>query len=397
MVKMAHLAIVGSHSVNGVAALHSEIIKRETFREFYGISPEKFNNKTNGVSHRRWLIQSNPELSRLICEAIGDGWITETDELEKLLPFRDNPGFLSRLSDIKRVNKKRLADYIYKSTNILVDPESVFDVQVKRLHAYKRQLMNAFKILDLYNRIKADPNADVNPCTFIFSAKAAQGYAFAKEVIKYINSVADLVNSDPAVAGRLKVIFLENFCVSLGQLIYPAADISEQISTAGKEASGTGNMKFMMNGAITLGTLDGANIEILGCVGRENMKIFGIDADEAARISYNHEYDPETLINSDPRIRKLMEQLTDGTFSASGYSFWAIRDAMRSGRDEFFVLKDLGSYIEAWEQLTGLYYADKDEWNRIALTNIAKSGFFSSDRTIGEYAKDIWNVNFERR
>ncbi len=274
---MANLSIIGSHSVNGVAALHTDILKDTVFHDFYKLFPDKFNNKTNGVSHRRFLVQSNPALARLITEAIGDGWIEDMTELERLLDFRTDAAFLERLRGVKLQNKVRLADYIYKTSGVMVDPQSVFDIQVKRIHAYKRQLLNAFKVLDLYNRLRENPDLAINPYTFLFSGKAAQGYAFAKEVIKFITSVADVVNADPVVSQKIRVVFLENFCVSNAQLIYPAADISEQISTAGKEASGTGNMKLMMNGAVTIGTLDGANVEIRNLVGDGNITIFRPD------------------------------------------------------------------------------------------------------------------------
>lgn len=388
---MANMSIIGSHSVNGVAALHSKILQDDVFHGFYTLFPERFNNKTNGVSQRRFLVQSNPELAGLITEAIGEGWIEDMRKLERLDDFAGDSAFLERLAAVKRAGKVRLSNFISRRMEIDVDPDSLFDIQVKRIHAYKRQLLNALKVLDLYNRLKADPNLPIQNTTFIFSGKAAQGYAYAKEIIKFINSVADLVNSDPEVRKRIKVVFIENFCVSNGQLIYPAANISEQISTAGKEASGTGNMKFMMNGAITLGTLDGANIEILEQVGRENMTIFGLTAEETMNYARYGGYSSKNVIAGDPRLKKITSQLVDGTFEKSGQNFWGIYDALVSNNDEYFVLGDFDSYIKAWHQLNDLY-ADTNAWSRQSLANIAHSGFFSSDRTIAEYSRDIWGT-----
>ena len=390
-VRMANLSVIGSSSVNGVAKLHSQILVKDVFSSFFNIFPERFNNKTNGVSHRRFLIQSNPDLAEFICSRIGDSWIKDMSQCEGLLKFRDDPAALEDLSRIKRINKVRLSNYIAKSGGPLTDPDSIFDIQVKRIHAYKRQLLNALKVLDLYNALLADPFREMEPVTFIFSGKAAQGYAYAKEIIKFINSVAQLVNSDPVISQKIKVVFIENFCVSNAQLIYPAADISEQISTAGKEASGTGNMKFMMNGAITLGTLDGANVEIRDVVGDGNIKIFGLTADETSAIYRNGGYNSQQTADADPRLKKMMSQLVDGTFAASGANFWGIYDAMLRHNDEYFVLKDFGPYVKAWNELTALH-GNKNDWNRISLVNIAKSGCFSSDRTISEYADDIWHI-----
>ncbi len=390
-VRMANLSVIGSNSVNGVAKLHSEILVKDVFSSFYSIFPERFNNKTNGVSHRRFLIQSNPDLADLICSCIGDGWIKDMSKCEALLKFKDDPSVLEKLSKIKRINKVRLSNYIAAHGGPLTDPDSIFDIQVKRMHAYKRQLLNAFKVLDLYNTLCKDPFRNMEPVTFVFSGKAAQGYAFAKETIKFINSVAKLVNSDPVVSQKIKVVFIENFCVSNAQLIYPAAEISEQISTAGKEASGTGNMKFMMNGAITLGTLDGANVEIRDAVGEENICIFGLTADQTAAIYRSGGYSSQQTADADPRLKKMMSQLVDGTFSASGANFWGIYDAMLRHNDEYFVLKDFDSYVSAFNRLCALHQ-DSTSWNRISLVNIAKSGCFSSDRTISEYASDIWHI-----
>lgn len=390
-IKMANLSVIGSHSVNGVSALHSDILTRTVFRKFHELDPDKFNNKTNGISHRRFLIQANPSLTRLINEAIGTGWQRDIDEIERLNGFLDDSAFLERYAESKRENKLRLAEYVMKHQNIAIDPDSVFDVQVKRMHAYKRQLLNAFKILDLYNRLKEDPALPVNNYTFIFAGKAAQGYEFAKETIKFINSLADKVNSDPDVNDRIKVVFIENFCVSNAQLIYPAADVSEQISTAGKEASGTGNMKFMMNGAVTLGTMDGANIEINQLVGDDNMFIFGYSADEAEGFAKFGGYSSRRIRENDPRLVRITNQLIDGFFRSSGQDFWGIHDSLIQWNDEFLVLGDFDSYIRAWERMDGAY-SDRLRWNRMSLANVAGSAFFSSDRTIREYAEDIWHI-----
>ena len=390
-VKMANLSVIGSHSVNGVSALHSDILTKTVFKEFYELSPEKFNNKTNGISHRRFMIQANPGLARLIDSRIGTDWQSNFSEIEQIGAFKDDHGFLDELAKVKRENKLRLAKYISERMEIDVDPDSVFDVQVKRIHAYKRQLLNGFKILDLYNRLKENPNLPINNHTFIFAGKAAQGYAFAKEVIKFINSLADMINSDPVISKRIKVVFMENFRVSNAQLIYPAADVSEQISTAGKEASGTGNMKFMMNGAVTLGTMDGANVEISQLAGMDNICIFGYSSDEVDNFYRHGGYSAQQCIDNDPRLKKMIEQLVDGTFSKSNYNFWGIHDALLRSNDEYFVLGDFDSYVKAFEDMDKIYN-DKYRWNAMSLANIANSAFFSSDRTIAEYAEDIWHT-----
>ncbi|MBQ3107758.1 MAG: glycogen/starch/alpha-glucan phosphorylase, partial [Firmicutes bacterium] len=380
-VRMANLSVIGSHSVNGVAALHSEILKETVFKDFYTLQPDKFNNKTNGISHRRFLIQSNPGLTKLITEAIGDGWKTDMTQISRLENFRSDAAFIEKLLDVKYQNKLRLADYLYQTSGVKVDPNSVFDVQVKRIHAYKRQLLNAFKVLDLYNQLKANPDLDINPYTFVFSGKAAQGYAYAKEVIKFINSVADVVNNDPVVSQKIRVVYVENFCVSNAQLIYPAADISEQISTAGKEASGTGNMKFMMNGAVTLGTLDGANVEIANLVGPENITIFGLTSDEAMNYYVQGGYNSKDECKKDPRLETISSQLVNGFFKNSGKDFWGIYDALLQHNDEYFVLKDFDSYTTAWRDMDKAY-SDALRWGSMSTMNIARSAFFSSDRTI---------------
>ena len=390
-VHMANLSIIGAHSVNGVAALHTEILKSEVLRDFYALTPEKFNNKTNGVTHRRFLAEANPPLARLITDAIGPDWLGDAMELERLLKYREDPAFLHSLREVKRQNKVRLGNYIADTMGIAVDPDSIFDIQVKRIHAYKRQLLAAFKIMELYNRIKNDPGSVTQPYTFLFAGKAAAGYAFAKESIKYVCSIADLVNSDPEVRKVLRVIFLENFNVSSAQLIYPAADISEQISTAGKEASGTGCMKFMFNGAVTLGTLDGANVEIRNQVGDDNIAIFGLTADQVLAYTQHGGYIAYDTVNADPRLRRIVEQLVDGTFQPMGKNFYGIHDALMKANDEYFVLKDFDSYIRTFESLSGAY-ADPIRWGRMSLQNIAKAGVFSSDRTIREYCEDIWHT-----
>ena len=390
-VKMANLSVIGSHSVNGVSALHSDILTKTVFKEFHNMEPDKFNNKTNGISHRRFMMQANPGLAGLIDKTIGTEWQTDFDRIKELEAYAQDSAFLDELMAVKRENKLRLADYIRTNMEIDVDPDSIFDVQVKRIHAYKRQLLNGFKILDLYNRLKENPDLPINNYTFIFAGKAAQGYAFAKEVIKFINSLADMVNSDPVVSKRIKVVFIENFRVSNAQLIYPAADISEQISTAGKEASGTGNMKFMMNGAVTLGTMDGANVEISELAGMDNIFIFGYSAEETDNFYRHGGYNSHNFVRGDGRLRRITDQLVDGTFSRSEYDFWGIHDALLRSNDEYFVLGDFDSYVKVWEEM-GRTYSDKERWARMSLANIANSSFFSSDRTIAEYAKDIWNI-----
>lgn len=393
-IKMAYLAIVGSHSVNGVARLHTEILKNQELKNFYEFYPKKFNNKTNGITQRRWLLHANRPLAELISSTIGDKWITDLDELNKLLPYADDSEFRGKFMAIKRENKKALAKYIKETNGIDVDPESIYDIQVKRLHEYKRQLLNVFHIIDLYFRIKANPSMEITPRTFIFGAKAAAGYKRAKDIIKLINSVADVVNNDPDVAGRIKVVFMANYCVSLAEKLIPAADVSEQISTAGKEASGTGNMKFMLNGAVTIGTMDGANVEIYEEVGADNIIIFGLSSEETARMSSEHSYNPWDVYHSDERVRRIMESLVDGTFSPSNPDifrdiYYSLLGNDRS--DEYFVLKDFASYVEAQERLEKMY-KDKEAWAKMAVINTAKSGKFSSDRTIKEYAEEIWDL-----
>ena len=393
-IKMAYLAIVGSHSVNGVAKLHTEILKKQELKDFYEFYPDKFNNKTNGITQRRWLLHANRPLAGLITNTIGDGWIRDLDELNKLLPMADNREFREKFMDIKRANKRALAEYIKMTNGVDIDPESIYDIQVKRLHEYKRQLLNVLHIIHLYFRLKAEPEMDITPRTFIFGAKAAAGYRMAKDIIKLINSVAEVVNNDPDVNGKIKVVFMANYCVSLAERLIPAADVSEQISTAGKEASGTGNMKFMLNGAVTIGTMDGANVEIHDEVGEENIIIFGLSSEETARMSREHSYNPWDMYHSDERIRRVMDSLVDGTFAPDNPELFrgVFNSLLGSDRsDEYFVLKDFASYAEAQERLERIY-KNKDEWSRMAVINTAKSGKFSSDRTIREYAKEIWNL-----
>ena len=390
-VRMANLSIVCSHSVNGVAELHTKILKEQVFKEFYELTPEKFNNKTNGVTHRRFLAEANPSYAKLITSKIGEGWLDNADELKKLEAYYDDEDFLHAMAASKHENKVRLAAYIKKVCDINVDPNSIFDVQVKRFHAYKRQLLNIFKVMDIYNRMIADPAFTVPPTTFIFSGKAAQSYYFAKEVIRLINGVADVVNNDERVNKVIKVVFIPNFRVSNAQLIYSAADISEQISTAGQEASGTSNMKLMMNGAITLGTLDGANIEIADLAGRENVKIFGLTEPEVVELQHSHYFSWDEYNNDPERLGRCVDELTDGTFAHLSGNFDSIRRELMDNNDHDLVLKDFKSYVNAWEELTAVY-ADTITWQRMALHNTANSGHFSSDRTIREYRDEIWGA-----
>ena len=395
-VRMAHLAIVGSHSVNGVAAIHTDIIKKQELREFYELYPEKFNNKTNGITPRRWLALCNPKLSSLISDTIGDGWIKNLSELEKLVPYAKDAAFQEKFMAIKHENKVNLSNYLQDKMGIELDPNSIFDVQIKRLHEYKRQLLNILQVMDLYNQIKANPSLDMPPRTFIFSAKAAASYGRAKLIIKLINSVADLVNNDKIVAGRLKVFFIPNYRVSLAEILIPAADVSEQISTAGKEASGTGNMKFMLNGALTVGTLDGANVEMLEEVGKDHIFIFGMNADEVLALRQSGMYSPWDVCNINQNIRLVLTDLINGTLDSDTGLFQELYHALLNGYggakpDEYFVLKDFASYSKAQADI-GEMYRNKVRWAESAIMNTAKSGKFSSDRTIRQYATDIWKL-----
>ena len=386
-VHMARLAIVGSHSVNGVAAIHTDILKKDTLKFFHRYYPTKFNNKTNGITHRRWLIGANPELTALIDETIGDAWQKAPDQLSHLNDHVTDKAFLAELSKIKRLRKGDLSDYIHTHGGILVDPDMIFDVQVKRIHSYKRQIMNILHIMYLYHELKTNKRFRIPPTARFFGGKAAPGYYIAKETIRLINAVADKVNNDKAVSDMLKVVFIENFGVSIGEIVYPAADISEQISTASKEASGTGNMKFMMNGALTLGTLDGANVEISQAVGREHCEIFGLRAEEVLNYYATGSYKAWDEYNTNPAVRLVVSQLVDGTYG----DFHSLRDYLIQGNDEFFVLKDFGAYDRAHKNMNRKY-EDQASWLKSSAINIANSGVFSSDRTIKEYADDIWHV-----
>ena len=394
-VRMAHLCIRGSHSVNGVAKLHTEILEKEELKDFYNDEPYKFNNKTNGIAHRRWLMSCNKELSDLITELIGDGWKKDTSKLKDLEKYLDNKKVLDRVGEIKYNNKVKLADYIYEKQGIKVDPNSIFDVQIKRLHAYKRQLLNVLHILYLYHEILDNPEFEIIPRTFIFGAKAAPGYYLAKCIIKLINSVADLINNDPRVKDKVKVVFIENYGVSIAEKIIPAANVSEQISTTTKEASGTGNMKLMMNGAITMATMDGANVEISEQVGKENMFIFGLNAEQVLEYNKCGGYSSKDLYHSDRKIKRVVDDLVNGFIPGLGKDGITIYDSLITYNDEYFVLRDFYSYIKAQKSLQELY-RNQDLWNKISLKNTACSGFFSSDRTIKEYINDIWFKEGER-
>ncbi|MDR1571234.1 MAG: glycogen/starch/alpha-glucan phosphorylase [Clostridiales Family XIII bacterium] len=392
-VRMANLAVVGSFSVNGVAAVHTELLKSEVMKDFYDYYPEKFNNKTNGITHRRWLIKSNPDLTEAICGTIGDAWISDPVRLEGLKAFADDGALQKKVFDIKRLDKERLAKYIHDTQGIKLNLDSIFDVQVKRIHAYKRQLLNALHVQHLYNELLEDPNAEIAPRTFIFAGKAAPSYYYAKSIIKYINELSRLIDSDKRVSEKLKVVFLENYNVSLAELIFPASDVSEQISTASKEASGTGNMKFMMNGAVTIGTNDGANIEIRQLVGDENFVLFGLSVSEVLDYYKNGGYNSRELYDSDPDIRRLLDQISGGAFFAGTArdDFSSIIRSLLDYNDEFFVLRDFASYAEAQRKVDRLY-RQRALWSRMSLNNIAMSGHFSSDNTIGQYARDIWRL-----
>lgn len=396
-VRMAWLAIVGSHKVNGVAALHTEILKNSELKDWYDLYPEKFLNKTNGITQRRWLLKANPELSSLITELIGDGWTTDLYKLKELEKYLDDENILNRVAEIKLHNKERLANYIKETTGIEVNPHSIFDIQVKRLHEYKRQLLNVLHIMDLYNKLKENPLLDIEPRTFIFGAKAAAGYRRAKSIIKLINTLAERINNDADINGKIKVVFLENYRVSLAEKIFPAADISEQISTASKEASGTGNMKFMLNGALTLGTMDGANVEIVEEAGLENEFIFGLSAAEVEEFQRNGQYNPFDDYNKVEGLKKVVDQLGDGTFDDDHKGiFRELQTSLLYGvdgsrPDVYFLLRDFDSYREAQTRIDNAYKNKKD-WARKALINIANAGKFSSDRTIMEYAREIWDI-----
>ena len=396
-VKMAHLAIAASFSVNGVAKLHTEILKHQELKDFYEMMPEKFNSKTNGITQRRFLLHGNPLLAQWITDKIGDDWITNLKHLDELSVYVDDERSQKEFMNIKYKNKVRLAKYIKKHNGIEVDPRSIFDVQVKRLHEYKRQLLNILHVMYLYNKLRQNPGMDFYPRTFIFGAKASAGYQRAKSIIKLINSVGDVINNDASINGKIKVVFIENYRVSNAEIIFAAADVSEQISTASKEASGTGNMKFMLNGALTLGTMDGANVEIVDEVGKENAFIFGLSSDEVIAYEHNGQYNPRDIYNSDADIRAVLTQLVDGTYSQGNFEeFRDIYNSLLDGQggrpDMYFILKDFRMYAEAQEKVEAAY-KDEKKWARSAMLNTAKSGKFSSDRTIEEYAKEIWHLN----
>ncbi|MDB6044961.1 MAG: malP 2 [Gammaproteobacteria bacterium] len=389
-VRMAHLACVGSHAVNGVADLHSQLIKQNLLKDFYDLWPEKFSNKTNGVTPRRWLALTNPRLAGLICDAIGEGWVKDLGKLVALEKFADDPQFQQSWQQIKRANKEDLAVLARDRTGVSIDPDSLFDVQVKRIHEYKRQHLNVLHIIALYHRLKSDPHFDMRPRTFIFGGKAAPGYHLAKLIIKLINAVGDVVNRDPQVRDRLKVVFLPNFNVTNGQRVYPAADLSEQISTAGKEASGTGNMKFCMNGALTIGTLDGANIEIRNEVGPENFFMFGLTSAEVDGLRRDG-YRPAAFYESNPELRQVLDLISEGFFSRGDPTqFRSIVDGLLHW-DTYMLLADFQSYVDCQTQVAHAY-EDARHWSRMSILNVARAGIFSSDRTIQEYAREIWHV-----
>ncbi len=390
-IKMANLAIVGSHSINGVAWLHTEILKHRELKDFYEMYPERFNNKTNGITHRRWLIKANRDLADLLVEKIGPEWVENPLQIKKLMDYVDDKEVLKRLGEIKYKRKVEVAEFVKKSYGIQIDPNSIYDIQVKRLHAYKRQLLNIFHIINLYNELKADPKKDIVPRTFFFGAKAAPAYYLAKQIIKLINCVADKINNDPEINGKIKVVFLQNYGVTLAEKVIPSGDISEQISTASKEASGTGNMKFMMNGAVTMATLDGANVEIDQAVGRDNIVVFGLTSEQVMNYYAHGGYNAYETFSSDPRLQLIINQLQNGFFGVGPQEFNLILKNLFDTNDEFFVFKDFDSYVKAQEKVNDLY-KDKESWLRVSLINIANSGIFSSDNTIKRYADEIWNI-----
>ena len=395
-IRMAFLAIVGSHSVNGVAALHTEILKKDVLHDFYDMMPDKFNNKTNGITQRRFLLHGNRLLADWITDKIGESWTTNLSELQKMKMYLDDPRAQHEFMNIKYKNKQRLAAYVLEHNGIVIDPNSIFDVQVKRLHEYKRQLLNIMHVMYLRNQLKEHPEMEFYPRTFIFGAKASAGYEIAKLIIKLINSVAASVNNDPALAGRLKVVFIEDYKVSNGEIIFAAADVSEQISTASKEASGTGNMKFMLNGAPTLGTMDGANVEIVHEVGEENAFIFGLSSDQVINYEHNGGYDPNYIFNTDSDIRQVMTQMVNGTFDSNTELFRPIYDSLLTNKygraDRYFILADFRAYADAQRRVEAAY-RNSAGWARMAMMNTFSSGKFSSDRTIEEYVQDIWHLD----
>lgn len=390
-IHMVNLGVFGSHTINGVSKLHTEILEKDTLKQLYEIYPQRFQNKTNGIVHRKWLLQSNPKLTSLIEDLIGEDFKGDPIELKKLLEFKANEEVLKSLDRIKHENKVILAEHILKTHGIKLNPYSIFDIQIKRIHEYKRQLLNILHIMYLYDKLKDNPNYDMVPRTFIFAGKAAPGYYIAKEIIRLIISVAHKVNSDLTIKDKLKVIFYENYNVSAAELLIPAADVSEQISTAGKEASGTGNMKFMMNGAITLATLDGANVEIKDAVGEENIVIFGLRPEEVEEYCHNDTYKSNEIYHTDKIIKKTMDNLLDRNYHAYFEEFHSLFDILYKYNDNYFILKDFHEYRRAQEKIEYLY-RNREKWLEISLVNIANSGKFSSDYTVGEYAEHIWNI-----
>lgn len=395
-IRMANLAIIGSHSVNGVAKIHTEILKNRELKDFYLLYPEKFNNKTNGITHRRWLKNANPELYKLVTENSGPECIEDTNKFINFLKCINDDAVLEKLDKIKLKNKEEVVKFVKRNYNIDINPFSIFDVQIKRLHGYKRQLLNVFHIIYLYNQLKENPELDIVPRTFFFGAKAAPSYYLAKNIIKLITSVAQVVNNDAAIRNKIKVVFLENYGVSIAELIIPAGDVSEQISTASKEASGTGNMKFMMNGAITLATLDGANVEIYDEVGDDNMVIFGLTSSEVMDLEKNRSYNFREYLDSNPILQRVIGQLKDGTFSQNHDEFKDVLNHIFGEGDPYFVLKDFSAYVKAQEQINALY-ENKKGWLQMSLVNIAHSGKFSSDNSIKKYAEDIWHIKRVKR
>ena len=400
LIHMAWMAIYGTHATNGVAALHTEILKEQELKEWYELFPERFQNKTNGVTQRRWMLLSNEQLSSLITELIGDKWITDLSELKKLEKYAEDEDILKRFLGIKHEKKLEFAKYMKEEQGVEIDPDSIFDIQIKRLHEYKRQLLNIFHVIDLYNKIKADPKLKMNPITYIFGAKAAPGYLRAKGIIKLIHDVAEVVNNDPVVDGRIKVVFVENYRVSVAHKMFPAADISEQISTAGKEASGTGNMKFMLNGALTLGTLDGANVEIVEEAGEENNFIFGLKVEDILKMK-KEGYDPHKPYNEVEGLKAVVDVLMDGTFSDEGTGYFEelytslMEGASWHEADQYFVLEDFDAYRDIQKKANEAY-SDKMKWAKMAWINIANGGKFSSDRTIAQYASEIWDIEAKK-
>lgn len=390
-IKMANLAIIGSHSVNGVARLHTDILMADTLNDFYVMYPQKFNNKTNGITQRRWVQIANENLTAMLDETIGTEWKSNPEEIKILKAHRDNKNVLDKLEQVKLSNKKRFAAYALQEMGIEIDPTALFDVQIKRLHAYKRQLLNVLHILDRYLQLKDNPNADLQKRVFIFGAKAAPSYYYAKQIIKLINSIAYLINNDPSINDKIKIVFVENYGVSLAELIIPAADISEQISLAGKEASGTSNMKLMSNGAITMATLDGANVEIRDNVGEDNIFIFGLKSDEVQEYYRNGVYNSRDIYDKNPRLKRILNLLIDGTIPGVETEGRDIFDSLVMYNDEYFLLKDFDGYLQAQYE-ADVAFSDRDRWNRMALMNIASSGPFSSDYTILRYADEIWKI-----